>query len=300
VTVLSECDDARAFPWLVAALKDDADHIREAAVQALRARGPEKALREIAPLVADASFDVRHAAIETLRAIGGPEVNALVRGFLTHEDDTVIVDALRILGDGDDIEGTREIGNLLVHASPQVRDAAAIAIRAAGVERDIEHVVALLNTPDDEAQRHVAWLLSVKGGEAAEAPLRRLFASGKPLGRVGAAVTLVTMGRTGAAQLFATLWDDPDATVRVAAWSAWCHLPDHRSRAAEDLARSPVAACRVARRLPAFAGVEAAELLVALGASTDASVRRDVRAAVGRLLLLEELFDDPDYVPVKL
>lgn len=193
VAMLGKSDDARAVKWLIHALQDQDDLVRQAAIESLVKIG-QLAVEPLAAVLQGRNKSARQAAAEALVKIGQPAIKVLVSS-LQHWDRRVrqtAAEALDELGwqpDSEDLEAACRVAkaewdNCIEMGDPAVKSLIAVlgdidsSVRLAAVktldkigpQRAVEPLVAGLKDKDSRVRQAVCEAL-VKAGEPAIEPL---------------------------------------------------------------------------------------------------------------------------------
>jgi HEAT repeat protein len=184
---------APAVEPLIAALQDEKDAVRQAAVKVLGEIGDARVVEGLLTRLEDESWIVRGSAAEALGRIGDARA---VEGLLTQledEDEGVRGSAAEALGR---IGDARAIGGLLARLEdkdPSVRWMAAEALGRIGDARAMEPLTAALQDSDGDVRRAATEAL-VKIGAPAVGPLTTALKNEKDAVRHAAAEALEQIG----------------------------------------------------------------------------------------------------------
>jgi HEAT repeat protein len=234
---LADIDAGESLPSLLLAMEDDDAHVRQMAITALGEIGDPRATERLRRALSDERPEVRFQAVMAFPRVCQDRAT-IVEALLgrTRDDDVLVCHiALRMaeeIGgeggavDADLIERARE---LLSHASPTVRVAAAILLARSG-DRSVERVLVDvarddLKTEDAEDEAAAIELCGAFGLEAARSGLeRRAFGGALGLRRNAfswhARVALARMGHERATREIVRelgSWDRSKRTLAVAA-----------------------------------------------------------------------------------
>ena len=229
---LSRLDHAEAMTLLLQALRSDSWTTRMAAAEALGYLGDPAA---IDPLIEMALFDerqtARRAAVDALRAMAPAEALAGLRDALDNASRTVrkaAIEALTYLGDSSAAASLLDI--LLYDEFPDVRQAAADALRALDPARTLGRLLAFLDNDSPSARQAASRALGHLGDPAAVEALGRvlLFDTDTDV-REAAARALGMLSHDGVLEFLFEALRDIDPRVQQASAQVLGELVDRRA-----------------------------------------------------------------------
>lgn len=163
VSVLKKEADSRLIEYLINALSNEDENIRQAAANALRKLGDYRAAGPLIASLNDPNPEVRKSAVVALADIGDAmAIEPLIKA--TSDNDAgvrkVIVEALGIM---DDYRAVDPLIRMLLDREPDVRRAAIGALKKLGSFRAIEPLIRVLNDKEPDIREAAVDALSEIG-----------------------------------------------------------------------------------------------------------------------------------------
>lgn len=236
---LADIKGVEALPALLLAMEDDEPNVRQMAITALGEIGDPRATERLRRALSDERPEVRFQAVIAFPRVCARRADAIASLMkATHDDDALVCHiAVRMAeelagderGEGLEDEVAKRARELLEHAAPMVRIAAAVLLARAGDARAgrVLEMVARgeLKTDDGEDEAAAIELCGELGIEAAKSGLeRRAFGGAIGLMRDrfawNARVALARMGHERATREIVKelgAWDRDKRTLAVAA-----------------------------------------------------------------------------------
>lgn len=224
-----------ALPIVRDFLRHNDPLIRESAIDSMLAAGGQQTLSIVAPVIKDETdTNVIHGALRRIKDISGSESLDLAASFLDHEDDDLVVSAIRscqsLVGGSSSFSSSRttsdqskqkptdvqkKIITLLEHPEWRVRTAALEFITERKVSAATDKVVELLNDPDEFVRFSAIKAATALGAEDAPPKLKALFLEDPSM--VGPVIQgYAAMGLTPDAEMLEALSNyPPDARLAI-------------------------------------------------------------------------------------
>ena len=186
IRALWESDDKEVAKTLLSILRNNSD---EAPVVAQAAAGlgkfvdlgefeeiPENLYRQILDALLEKAAEhqpeiVRQRTIESLGFSSSPQVNSLIESAYQKDIEDWTITALVAMGRSCRMQWTPMVIESLAHEESRIRVEAAQAAGAIGDPATAEHILQLMDDPDEDVRQAAIWALSEIGGDDARLAL---------------------------------------------------------------------------------------------------------------------------------
>jgi HEAT repeat protein len=155
---LEEIGSPRTADALIAASRDENEHIRGFALQALTRIAPEKAGSVLIKALSDESWETWSRAYQSLVDMGDPAVDPLIEA-LTSESAHVRRVSVRALGRIKTDRAVAPLIEMLKEEDWMIRNDASVALVRINSVKAVDPLNALIKSPDTRAAEEAAWIL---------------------------------------------------------------------------------------------------------------------------------------------
>jgi len=218
-------DSDTDLQFMLERLQNGNEAERVSAAWALGQSGRSDAAPELLRAAREESdTSVRVNAIASLAALGGPEIEEDLLGFLDDADAEIQAAGLRGLADEQFAGAAARVGQVLAE-NAELRGAAADVLGIMGNPKAVPYLQQAADDAEEDIRARVAFALGKLGDPQAVPTLIRLLEDPQWSVRANAAQALGMLGDSSARQALEGIRDDPNSSVRAASEAALEGLP---------------------------------------------------------------------------